>query len=179
MSTLPSYGAVKASGDDAAVDRSFNADNAYYLKDGERNLTFQQRLKKLAMVVVPLLTAALIIGGAAVFLLRDFNHLYPGRGGDTTQKTPAYHSIRTGTKSLDSSGDDFTPSGNAPPTPPNTATSTGKSSEKASSNKSSSSSGGVSGNAACSAHPGCAENGLTGDCCPTSIGDMLDCCSAN
>lgn len=33
--------------------------------------------------------------------------------------------------------------------------------------------------AACSAHPRCRARGLTGDCCPTSDGLRLDCCSNN
>jgi beta-glucanase (GH16 family) len=31
--------------------------------------------------------------------------------------------------------------------------------------------------ASCSLHPICAKNNLTGLCCPTAVGDMLDCCT--
>ena len=73
---LSDYGAI--SKEEEERDPSFDADNAYYLKDSV-SLTPQQRIKKFCLVAVPVLVAVVIVGGAALFLLRDFTHLYPGK----------------------------------------------------------------------------------------------------
>ena len=77
-SKLSEYGAISTQEEEG--DRSFDADNAYYLK-GDVSLTPQQRIRKIVVVTVPILLALLIVGGAALFILRDFTHLYPGKSG--------------------------------------------------------------------------------------------------
>lgn len=150
------YGAVEAD-DNAAVDHSFDADNTYYLKDGPR-LTPEQRRRKLLLVAVPILAAILIVGGAAALLLRDFNHLYPGRGGSSHGDERSY----TTTTSSSSSSGASSPRGPSLPVP----------SPETTKKKSSS-----SGSSDCSANAKCANLNLTGSCCPTLAGDMLDCCN--
>ena len=80
-SKLPEYGSLKTSSAQADEDVQkdgdvwFDADNAYYLKDGKTNLTAAERGKKLLLICVPIFTALLIVGGAALFLLRDFGNV--------------------------------------------------------------------------------------------------------
>lgn len=159
MSSLPTnYGSVEAS-ENTAVDQPFDADNAYYLKGSASRLTREQRMRKALLVAVPILAAILIVGGAALFLFRDFNHLYPGQGGSVRDRggyprTPGSSTTTTTTKSSDSHSNSFSP--------PSSSKDKGSASE---------------GLMACSAHPKCASAQLIGDCCPTSLGVMLDCCN--
>jgi len=150
------YGSIEES-ENAPLNRTFDADHAYYLKDGSRApLTFKQRLRKYSLIAVPLLAAVLIIGGAAFFLLRNFNHLYPGSSGgygeETRAKEKAKHDYSTGVT--------------APATSPAGPTASA----------SSVSTGSGKGTAACASNPKCAEAGLLGQCCPTAAGVMLECC---
>lgn len=159
---LPDYGAV-ATTEEGEPDRSFDADNAYYLKDSSSNtrLSPQQRFRKLIVVAVPIVLAIFIIGGAAFLILRT---VYPsGHGGETAHRTGGrptiVHSVHD--------DDEVEPSVPAPSSPKhgppsNTETTDAKKS---------------SGDAACSAHPRCYSSGLIGDCCPSGDGVMLDCCN--
>ena len=45
-------------------------------------LTKEEKIRKLIRIGIPLLLSALIVGAAFMFLLKDFGHLYPGRGGN-------------------------------------------------------------------------------------------------
>jgi len=147
-----SYGAVEgneAEDPTAAVDSSFDASDTYYLPgvgSGGRSLTPSQRIRKCLLVAVPLLAAAFIVGGAAFFLLRDFNNLYPGHGGSVERGGP----------------------GRVEHASASTTTSSSVSTK--------SSSAAIGGGASCAEHPLCADAGLLGDCCPTPKGIQLDCC---
>ena len=91
---------------------------------------------------------------AVWYLLSDFNHLYPGPGPTTTSTGTEGHTIRV-------------------PPPPSVAAvapSPQKVTQK-SNNEKTNSDDAVS----CSSHPAC--SGLIGDCCPTSTGVLLECCS--
>lgn len=146
------YGSVEEPED--VTDRSFDPDNAYYVK--ETSLPLQQRLKKMLICSMPILAAILIVGGAALYLLRDFNSLYPGAGGHG-DKTPQYSGATTTTRHS-SLPQDY------------------QSAETTQSPEANSKSPHVnSGSADCSAHPDC--SGLVGVCCPTGDGVFLGCCS--
>ena len=143
-----SYGAVEAD-ENAAVDRSFDAESAYYLKPEPVPLTPGQRTRKFLITALPIVVAVLIMGGFAWFLLRDFNNLYPGRGGGSgADATTVYDRPlpSSGKKSLDDSS----------------SSSTAKHVD--------------SSLAACSAHSACTKLELVGNCCPTDEGVVLGCC---
>ena len=140
--TTVNYGSIEEG------DKSFDAKEMQYL--GETKLTQEQKMKKLMRIAVPLLLAVLIVGGAFLFLAKDFGHLYPGRGADHGTKV-----VHT------NSGPEATTTAAA------TTTTTTKSQSKipeatSVSSTSSSSSSSSSAGAKCSAHDGCAD--LTGYC---------------
>jgi hypothetical protein len=154
-----SYGAFEG-GDSAAAapsssdphDESFDASESYYLKGAASSRTWT--FKKCFLVSFPILVAAAIVGGAAFFLSRDFNRLYPGHGGSVERTGPA--AVRThGDKVLH---------------PESSANG------HAASEDDGSKSSVLGGMAACSSHPVCSKSGLLGDCCPTEEGIQLDCC---
>ena len=165
-SKLPNYGAVASAGsvdEEHAVDQSFDAANTYYLTDNSR-----WTIKKMFLIAVPILAAAMIVGGFALFLLRDFSHLYPGRGGDKT----SYHAVgveRVVPSSSTHSGTDSAVagghiSGNSDSQTVSTKNDKGKSWPSHDEDIA----------ATCGVHPDCAS--LIGNCCPASSGIMLDCC---
>ena len=154
------YGAIN----DVEVDSGFDETNTYYLKGAsDTPLTFHQRLRKALLVAVPLIAAVLIIGGATLFLLRDFSHLYPSHGGSggLNERESVYHGTK-GTTSVTSSSSSSSSSETMP-----------SSSHASSGSKLTHAASG----AACADHPQCASSGLTGDCCPSAAGDMLYCCN--
>jgi hypothetical protein len=143
-------------------DDPFDANHTYYLKGDGRPYWTTQRIWNL---LLPLLVAGLLIGGAAAFLLRDFGTLYPGQGNggtDTSQSIPS----RSSTSSIkDSTNNDG-----------NSGTSQSYSSN--SSNKHHHKNDFLPPNdagATCSVHPDCSM--LIGNCCPTVEGKMLECCN--
>jgi hypothetical protein len=152
MSTVPKYGSVEQ-GD---VDRSFDVAETYYLKDGS---TPEQRRKKFVRILVPLLAAFLIVGGAAYLLIRSFGHLYPGSGGDSREYN--YNGEHHGNPVPEPAPKPAPSSGGRVPAPltPHIHTS------------------GSEADAACSSHEKCAEKNLGSDCCPTTSGVFLDCCN--
>lgn len=157
-----SYGTAKNAEDptdyfDAEGNKGddFDANQTYYLK--ETPVARPDRIRKFLLAAFPILVAIFIMGGAAYFLTQDFSKLYPGRSGDRTKTPSTYH----------------------PPTDTSPSTTTSSSSSEWTGPKSSSSSSSAAmkttGEAACEAHPKCSD--LVGDCCPTSDGIMLGCCS--
>lgn len=140
---------------DAAPITEFDA--AYYLKDSQESCWNPRRLGNL---LGPLLVAALIMGGAAAFLLRDFGTLYPGSGGGGSDTSRAIQPNDVSSSSSSSSPTKSSSSGSSTSAsrhhskgfvPPNDA------------------------GADCSVHPDCSM--LLGKCCPTLDGEMLDCCT--
>lgn len=161
-STLPNYGALPLPGDNNdAADTPFDPDNTYYLKDTSRWTT-----RKVVSIAVPILAAMMVMGGIALFLLKDFNHLYPGRGGD---KSPFYSN----------SGGVATPKSSSSDTKSPVAFSTTKQHHDSTTPASSPSKNKVvytvdAAGASCAVHPDCSL--LSGNCCPTAEGLMLACC---
>jgi hypothetical protein len=147
------YGAISNSEEEEKASEGFDSNNTYYLTDNG-----SWTCRKLFLMAVPLLGAALIIGGAVWYLLSDFNHLYPGPGPTTTGSRSEGHTIRVP----------------PPPPVPAIAPSPQKVTQKVeqkSNNENSKSDDAAS----CISHPAC--SGLIGDCCPTSAGVLLDCCN--
>jgi hypothetical protein len=167
MAAVVSYGSVEdqpATRDpeldtaDAAPATDFDA--AYYLKDSQPFWN----ARRLGNLLGPLLVAALIMGGAAAFLLRDFGNLYPGSGSggsDTSRaikpsdfsKTPTDSSSTTEKKSSFTSGGGTSSSRHhtKEDVPPKDV------------------------GADCNVHPDCSM--LIGKCCPTLDGEFLECCT--
>jgi hypothetical protein len=155
---LPDYGSTEPTGTGSLIlnntlvaknerDKSFNTDNIYYLKDES---TPAQRWRKLMLTSIPIILALAIVGGFALYLVRDFGTLYPSPGSGSSKSTST--TVRVRDKNSAPS-----PVPRGPSLPTNT--------------KHASSS---SGDAACSAHEGCSS--LVGDCCP-SKGIVLECCN--
>ena len=140
-----SYGSVEG----PAESKSFDEKDAYYLK--ESTLSPEEKRRKCMRMAFPIITAILIIGGFALFLLRDFDILYPGRGGNKNNKEPSDPFIPGG-----SSGTDHISEKHASQSPPSND---GKKTNMATS---------------CFAHDKC--SGLVGECCPTLDGIYLLCC---
>jgi hypothetical protein len=169
MSKVPSYGSVsdatetsyftaKAGADqddEEAVDRSFDADHAYYLKS-ESNLSFQQKIRKYGVAAVPIILAALMLGFFTLYLLRNLSILYPARGSEQVIKGEAGHTTTVSTVEFHGGDDQISPVKSAEH-------------EKAFKTKD------LDETSACSAHPNCVR--LIGSCCPTTTGTMLDCCT--
>jgi hypothetical protein len=171
MAAVVSYGSVEDQNTardpeldtaDAAPVTDFDA--AYYLKDTQPFWN----ARRLGNLLVPLLVAALIMGGAAAFLLRDFGTLYPGSGSGGSDTSRAIKPS------------DFTSSSSS--ASDTTSTSDQKSSSSSSSGTSSSSRHHSKefmppndAGADCNVHPDCSM--LLGKCCPTLDGEKLDCCS--
>ena len=110
------------------------------------------------VAAIPLLVAALVMGGAALYLVHDFGFLYPG--GGRSQPEPYYHSGTT--------------------TPTTTTHANDKpvydtKAKHVDSTVIRDNSTSFHGEAACLAHPKC--SGLVGDCCPTPDKEVLWCCS--
>lgn len=149
MSSAVNYGAVEAADDH--VTEEFDG---RYLE--EPTLTKEQRIRKLTLVVVPLLAAVLIVGGAALFLFRDFDNLYPGH--HSSGKEPAIRIHASSSTTSSSSASDSSEQ--------TTGTSTAPVNEKKDESHLSTS---------CLAHEKC--KGLMGECCPTLEGTFLSCCN--
>lgn len=158
MAPTVNYGSVE----EEVSDQAFDEKNAYYLK--ETTLTREQKLRKLSAIAVPILAAILIVGGAALYLLKDFNMLYPGRGGGNNEngkynpsrfEHPSEDHVVTEESNTDSSSTKhYSPSPRA--------------SEKKDPSDVAS---------ACAAHKKCKDNGLVGLCCPTLDDTFLGCCN--
>jgi hypothetical protein len=149
-----SYGAVEGTGGSATTgppDGSFDTSESYYLTNSTSSRTVT--LRKFFLVAFPILIAALIVGGAALFLSRDFDRLYPGHGGSVEHAGGATRTDR--------------PSSSSTASATRTKAKTGEDVSKSTV---------IGGSGACASHPVCATAGLIGDCCPTDEGIQLDCC---
>lgn len=148
---MSGYGAVDTNEPMDAEAQPFNESDFLYLK--EQKLTREEKFKKIILTTIPILVAFFIMGGIAYWLFKDFDHLYPGPSG---KKYPSKYSPQVSPI--------HTPTAPAP-------------APKVSPSSSSTSSSSGGGNSACTANPDCKKLGLTGDCCPTSEGILLGCCS--
>lgn len=163
----PNYGAVE----EGELDRSFDVNDTYYLP--QANLTPDQRRRKCINVLVPLLAAVLIVGGAAFFLLSDFGHLYPGSGGDPRHYSANQEHHGTAIDVAEeptTNSEDYTnlkPRGPILPASSSSSTTTTSTTTSDTSDDSA---------AACSVNLKCAALNLTGACCPTQKGENLSCC---
>ena len=153
------YGSVEDQAATEAKDEAFDEKNAYYLK--ETTLTREQKIRKCTAVAVPLLAAVLLVGGAALYLLRDFDLLYPGRGSGNSQEPSNYIPSKYDQHTVVSEEPDSSSSKSSTHSGPSSSSSEKKDpSDMASS---------------CVAHEKC--SGLVGECCPTLDGKFLLCCN--
>jgi len=142
----------------ADLDRPFDANQTYYLKSSSSDSNWKQRMRRFLVGSVPIAMAVVIMGFFTLYLLRDFTHLYPSRGGDEAigKSTEITHHSYDDDDAVPAPYVHPTAPQVTPPVPSPTNTS-------------------GTGSAACSAHPKCAA--LQGDCCPTLDGLNLDCCN--
>ncbi len=144
-------------------DPDYAVDATYYLKPDRQWTT-----RRFWNLCGPLCVAGLLVGGTALWLSRDFKHLYPGQGngepthlyasntGSSSSSSSSSSSPTTTTDGARSRDSDPTQSHHRPHSttrafdPPNDG-------------------------ASCSLHPDCSI--LTGSCCPTVQGKTLECCS--
>ena len=160
-------------------DSLFDADQTYYLKNGHHNS--QWTAQRIWNLLLPLIFAALLIGGAAMFLLRDFSHLYPGEGGGSTTDRSGSIPTTTTANSERSSYQKPTTSerDSSHSTTTSSSRSSGSSDSSSSSNKNNEKHHSTfvppNDGASCSLHPDCSL--LIGNCCPTVDGKHLECCS--
>lgn len=156
------YGSVNnAGGDVEAESHDFKETDLLYYR--EKELSKQEKLMKIVKIAVPLIIAVTLIGGFAWFLLGDFGHLYPGPAGS---QVPGHTPASLPTSSAPKAPAPRSAPEEAPPPAP------APKYEVHAASTSSSSSGGSS----CTAHSKCSALGLTGQCCPTSAGTILECC---
>eukprot|EP00529_Nitzschia_sp_RCC80_P033945 CAMPEP_0113485660 /NCGR_PEP_ID=MMETSP0014_2-20120614/24597_1 /TAXON_ID=2857 /ORGANISM="Nitzschia sp." /LENGTH=204 /DNA_ID=CAMNT_0000379311 /DNA_START=138 /DNA_END=752 /DNA_ORIENTATION=- /assembly_acc=CAM_ASM_000159 len=178
--------AEKAAGDDGD---DFKETDLLYVTSQSRPLTPEEKRMKIIKIAVPIVVAMILIGGFALFLLRGFTDLYPGPSGSSSSdnggRSPPYYeplheTSPTAAAAAAAAADDYDNSMPvpAPMTPPkSTSKSSSSSVSSTSSSSSSSSSSTSSSSSSCGDNSKCSAAGLTGQCCPTAAGDMLDCCS--
>jgi hypothetical protein len=162
------YGSVNETpgGGGEDVDHFKETDLLYYK---EKQPSKQERIMKIVKIAVPMIIAVVLIGGLAWFLLRDFGQLYPGPAGThTSDHAPA--SVPTSSVQRVPVPTNVQPEKGLQPAAIPKYPSSGSSSS--SSTKSTKSSIGST----CAANSKCSALGLTGECCPTAAGTMLECC---
>jgi hypothetical protein len=155
----PRYGTIPIQ--DEVADSSFDADQAYYLKE-----TSRPQWRRRILGGLPLLAALLIMGGVSYLLYRSFDRLYPGPGGGREEPAPIQ---RKPINREDNHKNILPPEPPLkppepplkPPEPPL------KPPAKPSKNDYAV--------AQCTAYPKC--SALIGDCCPTDQGIILECCA--
>jgi hypothetical protein len=173
------YGSVGGTGDEAEAHNDFNEADLLFYKDREPSK--QEKMIKTLKIAIPLIIAVSLIGGFAWFLLQDFGFFYPGPATEShnPEHTPGGSGSSTLPASTTAPRAPTVPAGAPKGQPPgydsssHSATSSSGSSSTVVSASSSASRGGSS---SCAANSKCSALGLTGECCPTSGGTMLDCC---
>mmetsp|Transcript_1926 Transcript_1926/g.4434 ORF Transcript_1926/g.4434 Transcript_1926/m.4434 type:complete len:209 (-) Transcript_1926:55-681(-) len=181
--------AEKAAGNDDGDD--FKETDLLYVTSQSRPLTPEEKRMKIIKIAVPIIVALILIGGFALFLLRGFTNLYPGPSGSSSSdnggRAPPYyeplHETSPAATATATAAEDYDNSMPVPaPTTPPKSTSTSKSSSSSSSSSSSVSTSSTSKSSSstsssCGDNSKCSAAGLTGQCCPTVAGGVLDCCS--
>jgi hypothetical protein len=178
------YGSVNQQGGDDEEEKAGTAADTTAFKETDllyyqgRKLSQKEKLSKIAKIAVPIIVAVLLIGSLAWFLLGDFGKLYPG-GRDGPPASSTGVSSASSSKTIPASSEPLAPTTTAKSTSHYTAPAPVPSpvKEPVHSSSTSSSSGSSGGGSSCSANSKCKALGLTGECCPSSSGDMLDCCS--
>ena len=127
-------------------DKNYDESNLYYMV--EVNGTKKDKASKAMKLAVPIIIAAVFIGGLAFMLFHNFAYFYPGRDGHTKDNGGT-----TPQKTTDHSYQDDDALHTPFPAPAALIT--------------------------CNANPKCVTLGLTGACCPTEEGILLECCGSH
>lgn len=154
------YGSVDNDEEPGAkgVDKNYDESNLYYMK--EDNVTKEDKAFKAMKLAVPIIIAAMFIGGLAFMLFHNFAYFYPGRDGHT--KTSGSTNPTTTTEHTYYDDDALNTQFPASATFGfNDNDSPGVS---------------IPTSLNCKAYPKCVSLGLTGACCPTGEGIELECC---
>lgn len=147
------------------IDEFKETDLLYYK---EKELSKKEKIMKIVKIAVPVIVAIVLIGGFAWFLLTDFGHLYPGPAGSHVSDHPPA-SVPTSAVHAVPAQTNVQPEKGLQPAAIPKYPASGSSSLSTTSTKS------LSGST-CAANSKCKALGLTGECCPTSAGTMLECC---
>jgi len=155
------------------LDKSFDESNLYYYNGSKP--TRRESAARAFRLGVPILVAAMLVGGLALWLFRNIGYLYPTQdpsgggshhhhnnaGGSMKKMPPSSYPSSSSNTDDDRAVASFKDS--VPPINPEEVPT-----KNATANFSSSS---------CAAYPKCAKLELTGECCPTKSGVKLNCCS--
>jgi hypothetical protein len=156
------YGSVNRTGGEVEEADEFKETDLLYYKEKEPSR--QEKMMKIVKIAVPIIIAFLLIGGFAWVLFKDFGRLYPGPAGSHIPDHPPAAAPAPA----------FVPDKGPQPTIiqkyAELPASTGSSSSSSTTSTKS-----ISGSA-CAANSRCSALGLTGECCPTSAGTVLECC---
>lgn len=148
-------------------------DNTQYITE-----TNSDRRKRCMNALAPIIIFVLIMGGLAFALSKDFNHLYPGHGGGPIGEEQTVH--HTPVAPQDEQSNDTTRTGATPTNDSvhssiDTASTMNDESQDTLKNKPIQD---KIDHSECSYHTECLKLNLTGSCCPTLEGVMLNCCSS-
>jgi hypothetical protein len=151
-------------------DETFHEDQTYYLH--RANMTsYYDRFRRALLVMLPIVVAAVLVGGAVFLLLRNFQYLYPSPSGSLHDRWSIHQESENSVQVND--GVDSSISSVPYNAVRDHVSSTSLHSSAAILNNTAA----AASAAACEANPLCAKLGLTGDCCPTQDGTtFLLCC---
>lgn len=151
------YGTINTKDEESdgnVENKDFDESNLYYYKGEE--LTRKEKLSKMIKLLVPIIIAAVFLGGIAFVLFHNFGGLYPGPGEEKVRSSGDSASHLTETETSEYTPTSAKPSSSSGSSTPIATKTAGRS---------------------CEANPSCADLGLTGVCCPTDEGIQLGCCS--
>ena len=184
--TMAGYGAIETDEKGSEVEAqppvkasdNFKESDFLFLKD--THISPEERCRKVLLAAIPLIIAVLVMGGIGVWLLKDFDHLYPGPSGSRSPSLPKPRGPSTSIP--EDSSPDLSPASDDAPSavadlkplgPPISSKDLVPSPTPVSNPKTSP----LVSDSSCNAHSSCEKLGLTGVCCPTDKGVMLECCS--
>lgn len=168
MQSKSNYGSVSEAASKAEegrqeLDEEYNVENTRFLTS-----TNEERHRQFLNALFPILMFVLIMGSIVFLLGKDFNHLYPGPGGDVKNHGGGLYHEESSSESQKPSSINI-----------NSSTSMSTNSEPVENTQKAkytqNSEAGYT--PQCTSHSKCKSGGLTGLCCPTAEGIFLDCCN--
>lgn len=169
------YGSIPEIINNSAALNSNNDEEEYYPIENTQYITEtnSDRRKRCMNALAPIMIFVLIMGSLTFALSRDFNHLYPGHGGG-----PTSHAVETVHRApvVAAQEEETDTTATATSTTSKTSTMNDKNQDTVKNKVKTDSA--KDDQSECSYHMECYKLNLTGSCCPTLEGVMLDCCSS-
>jgi hypothetical protein len=137
--------------------KPFDVSETYYLKDTSSSRSPAERRQKCLVSATPVMIACLIMGTIVVLLLQNFSYLYP-------------------TSAVDRNHYDSSEEHRGIPVPFPTSTTTTTTTTATTNMTTTTPPHEDIRSSYCDDHPKCNALELDGTCCPTVLGDFLDCC---